>query len=58
MTVYMLTDSTKHRLPIDISFSLKSLSVKHNIPYQTLKNRLYDGKKIKYANMYIERVKC
>lgn len=57
MIVYMLVDCTKYSLPLDVALSLKELAIRWNIPLQTLKNRCSDGKRIKYINAYVERVK-
>lgn len=53
---YMLVESTKFELPVDVALSLKELSIRHNIPLQTLKNRLCDGKTIKYYGVKVEKV--
>lgn len=57
MIVYMLVDCTKYSLPLDVALTLKELSIRWNIPLQTLKNRCSDGKCIKYVNVYVERIK-
>lgn len=55
--IYMLVENTKVSLPIDIGLSLKELAIRHSVPIQTLKNRLSDGKCIRYLNAYVISVK-
>lgn len=55
--IYMLVENTKFSLPIDIGLSLQELSMRHSVPLQTLKNRLTDGKCIRYLNAYVICVK-
>lgn len=50
MKIYMLVDCTNYSLPVDISMSLKELAIKYNVPYQTMRNRCFDGKPIGYLN--------
>lgn len=56
MTMYMLIDCTKYELPLDVALTLKELAVRASIPYQTLRNRLCDGRRIAYCNCRVIRV--
>lgn len=56
MRMYMLIDCTKYALPLDVALTLKQLSTRASIPYQTLRNRLCDGKRIAYCNCRVIRI--
>lgn len=56
MKIYMLVDCTKYELPRDLDTSLKRLAFRWNIPYQTARNRLSDGKIIRYVHSRLEVV--
>lgn len=56
MRIYMLVDSTKLSLPIDMDLSLKRLADRWSIPYQTAKNAVNDGRTIRYIRAKLESI--
>lgn len=48
MRIIMMVDCTKYEYPVDVALTCGELAKRHNLPLQTVKNRLCDGKPIKY----------